>query len=65
MYLNYQKLFNGTDIKDISLAIRLQRAVKSSYELDIMRKAAERSDLVAGGYRISCAKESQSSSWPV
>ena len=47
MYLNYQKLFNGTDIKDISLAIRLQRAVKSSYELDIMRKAAERSDLVA------------------
>jgi len=47
MYLNYQKLFSGTDIKDISLAIRLQRAVKSSYELGIMRRAAELSDQVA------------------
>lgn len=48
MYLNYRKLFNDTDIKDISLAIRLQRAVKSQYELDIMRRAAELSDQVAG-----------------
>jgi len=47
MYLNYQKLFSGTDFKDISLSIRLQRAVKSSYELDIMRRAAELSDQVA------------------
>ena len=47
MYLNYRKLFNGTDIKDISLAIRLQRAVKSQYEIDIMRRAAELSDQVA------------------
>ena len=48
MYLNYRKLFKGTDIKDISLAIRLQRAVKSDYELDLMRRAAEFSDQVAG-----------------
>jgi Xaa-Pro aminopeptidase len=48
MYLNYRKIFNDTDIKDISLAIRLQRAVKSHYELDIMRRAAELSDQVAG-----------------
>ncbi len=48
MYLNYQKLFNDTAIKDISLAIRLQRAVKSKYELDIMRRAAALSDQVAG-----------------
>jgi Xaa-Pro aminopeptidase len=48
MFLTYQKLFKGTDIKDISLPIRLQRAVKSSYELDIMRRAAELSDQVAG-----------------
>jgi len=48
MYLNYRKLFNGTDIKDISLAIRLQRAVKSAYELTIMSRAAEFSDQVAG-----------------
>lgn len=47
-YLTYQKLFSGTDIKDISLAIRLQRAVKSPYELGIMRRAAEFSDQVLG-----------------
>ena len=48
LYLNYKKLFRDTAIKDISLAIRLQRAVKSRYELDIMRRAAELSDQVAG-----------------
>ena len=47
LYLNYRKLFNVTDIKDISLAIRLQRAVKSDYELGIMRRAAKLSDRVA------------------
>ncbi len=47
MFLTYQKLFKGTEIKDISMSIRLQRAVKSSYELDIMRRAAELSDQVA------------------
>jgi len=48
LYLNYRKLFNGSDVKDISLAIRLQRAVKSAYELAIMGRAAELSDQVAG-----------------
>ena len=47
LYLSYRELFKGTEIKDISLAIRLQRAVKSDYELDIMRRAAEFSDQIA------------------
>jgi Xaa-Pro dipeptidase len=47
-YLSYRKLFSGTAIKDISYPIRLIRAVKSSHELDIMRRAAELSDQVAG-----------------
>ena len=48
MYFTYQKLFSGTDLIDISLAIRLQRAVKSSHELGIMRRATELSDQVFG-----------------
>jgi Xaa-Pro aminopeptidase len=48
MYFTYRKLFSGTDIKDVSLAIRLQRAIKSSYELGLMRRAAQFSDQVLG-----------------
>jgi Xaa-Pro dipeptidase len=47
MFLNYQRIFNGIEIKDISYPIRLLRAVKSSYEIGIMRQAAELSDQVA------------------
>ncbi|MBW2429935.1 MAG: aminopeptidase P family protein [Deltaproteobacteria bacterium] len=47
LFFTYRKLFSGSEITDLSLPIRLQRAVKSSYELDIMRKAAELSDQVA------------------
>jgi len=47
MYLNYQQIFSGVEIQDISYLIRMVRAVKSSYELDIMRRAAELSDQVA------------------
>ena len=47
-YFNYQRLFPDADLVDLSQAIRLIRAVKSSYEIDIMRKAAELSDQVAG-----------------
>jgi len=47
LYFSYQELFSDTAIKDISMAIRLQRAVKSPYELGIMRRAAELSDQVA------------------
>jgi len=48
MYFNYRRLFQNTDIIDISPAIRLIRAVKSSYEINIMRRAAELSDRIAG-----------------
>ncbi|CAB1085286.1 Xaa-Pro aminopeptidase (EC [Olavius algarvensis Delta 1 endosymbiont] len=47
LYFTYRKLFQDTDIKDISLVIRFQRAVKSPYELGIMRLAGELSDQVA------------------
>ena len=47
MFLNYQRIFNGIEITDISYPIRVLRAVKSSYELGIMRRAAELSDQVA------------------
>jgi len=48
LYLTYRKLFSDTAVKDISLAVRLQRAVKSDYELTIMGRAAELSDQIAG-----------------
>ena len=48
MYFNYRRLFQDTEIVDISPSIRLIRAVKSSYEIDIMRRAAELSDQIAG-----------------
>jgi len=47
MFLNYQRIFNGCEIMDIAYPIRLLRAVKSSYELGIMRRAAALSDQVA------------------
>jgi Xaa-Pro dipeptidase len=47
MFLNYQRIFNGIEIRDISYPIRLVRAVKSPYEIGIMRRAAELSDQVA------------------
>lgn len=48
MYFNYQRLFQDTELVDISQPIRLIRAVKSTYEIDIVRRAAELSDQVAG-----------------
>jgi Xaa-Pro dipeptidase len=47
MFLNYQQIFKGIEIKDISYPIRVLRAVKSSHEQGIMRRAAELSDQVA------------------
>ncbi|MBW1752188.1 MAG: aminopeptidase P family protein, partial [Deltaproteobacteria bacterium] len=47
MYFNYQRLFQDADIVDLSPPIRLIRSVKSSYEINIMRRAAELSDQVA------------------
>lgn len=46
-FRQFEKLFQDTEIVDISLQIRLQRSVKSPYEIDKIRKAACCSDLVA------------------
>ena len=47
MYFQYQRLFQEAEIVDLSPPLRLIRAVKSSYEISIMRRAAELSDQVA------------------
>ena len=48
LYFTYQSIFEKAGIEDISHAIRLIRAVKSAYELDIMRTAGRLADEVAG-----------------
>ncbi len=48
MYFNYQRLFPGAELVDLSQPVRLMRAVKSDYEIEIMRRAAKLSDQVAG-----------------
>ncbi len=47
LYFAYQRLFPQADIVDISIPIRMIRAVKSEYELDIIRQAAQFSDRIA------------------
>lgn len=47
LYLTYQELFTGAEIVDISPAVRSVRAVKSEYELTILREAARGADAVA------------------
>ena len=47
LYNQYQKIFEGSELSDISLEIRLLRAVKSDYELGLIRQAAAYSDQVA------------------
>jgi len=47
LYFNYKSLFEHTKIIDISHHIRLIRAVKSAYEIDLILKAARLSDQVA------------------
>ncbi|MCX5881395.1 MAG: Xaa-Pro peptidase family protein [Deltaproteobacteria bacterium] len=46
-YLNFQSLFDQTRMIDISHLIRQIRAVKSAYEIQILREAALKSDQVA------------------
>lgn len=46
-YFNFKSLFPDTEITDISHTIRMLRAVKSAYELELMRQAAAFSDQVA------------------
>jgi Xaa-Pro aminopeptidase len=47
LYFSYQRLFEEKNLVDISHLIRLVRAIKSPYEVDLMRRAAEGSDQVA------------------
>ncbi len=47
MYFQYKKIFSNASIMDISTDIRLIRAVKSNYEIEIMKEAAEMSDRLA------------------
>jgi Xaa-Pro dipeptidase len=48
LYFNYQHIFKDQKLLDISHRIRLVRAVKSSYEINLIRHAAKLSDQVAG-----------------
>ncbi len=41
MFLNYQKLLSPSKIVDVSAIIRQIRMIKSSYELDLIQKAAD------------------------
>ncbi len=52
LYFNYKNFFEHAKIIDISHHIRLIRAVKSAYEIDLIQKAARLSDQVA-----DCVKE--------
>ena len=46
-YLNFQSLFDQTRMIDISHLIRQIRAIKSAYEIQMVREAALKSDQVA------------------
>lgn len=46
-YFYYRKLLPAVDIRDISIAVRMIRSVKSDYELALIRQAAAFSDQVA------------------
>ncbi len=48
LFFRYQQLFPETNLVDISQALRMFRAVKSDYELHLIRKAARLSDQVFG-----------------
>lgn len=46
LYFSYRQIFAGAEIVDISHDIRLIRAVKSAYEVEMIRRAAHCSDQV-------------------
>ncbi|KUO78365.1 MAG: hypothetical protein APF81_02925 [Desulfosporosinus sp. BRH_c37] len=46
MYLKIQEVFQGQDLVDISLLIRQQRAVKSAWEIAILRETAKKDKLI-------------------
>ena len=47
LFFSYKRLFPAVDIRDVSIPIRMVRAVKSAYELNLIRQAAAFSDQVA------------------
>ncbi|MDJ0802891.1 MAG: Xaa-Pro peptidase family protein [Desulfobacterales bacterium] len=51
LYLQYARLFEDAALTDISPGLRRIRAVKSEYELDLMREAARQADAVAGSVK--------------
>jgi Xaa-Pro dipeptidase len=48
LYFRYGEVFRDAEVVDISTEIRLIRAVKSAFEIAVIREAAEFSDRVAG-----------------
>ncbi|MFW5639920.1 MAG: M24 family metallopeptidase [Thermodesulfobacteriota bacterium] len=51
LYLNYERLFQGTRLVDVSHPIRLVRSVKSDYEIGIIESAARMADEVLDGVK--------------
>ena len=51
LFRQYQKIFAQAELVDVSTEIRLIRAVKSPYEIDCIRQAAQGSDLVSSRVR--------------
>jgi Xaa-Pro aminopeptidase len=47
LYFSYGGIFSAAELADISTEIRLLRAVKSTYEIELIREAARYSDRVA------------------
>lgn len=47
LYLQFQKIFRESKLIDISLEIRLQRAVKSEYEIGMIQESSHMSDKLA------------------
>ena len=48
LFRKYEELFPAAETADVSTEIRMIRAVKSTYEIELIREAARRSDQVAG-----------------
>jgi len=53
LYLKYRQIFDDSDIVDISPLIRLIRAEKSPYEIQIIRAAAQLADRIAADPALS------------
>jgi len=46
-YLSFLEIFKGSNLVDVSIHIRMLRAVKSEYEIALMREASKMADKVA------------------